>query len=95
MARDRAWQVRGRRKRMIRSLHVAAAQIHSGGTIEETWKRVERQVAAASIVGAEVILFPECALHGYDYDLTAASADALAEPADGPHGRRVAALAAG
>ena len=72
---------------------MAAAQIHSGGPIETTLERIERQMAAASVVGAEVILFSEGVLHGYDYDMTAESVRAVAEPSDGPHCRRIAELA--
>ena len=78
---------------MTRTLHVAAAQIHSGGLIEDILQRVERQVTAASAVGAEVILFAEGALHGYDYDMTPESVRAVAEPADSPHCRRLLEMA--
>lgn len=78
---------------MKRTLHVAAAQIHSGGLIEETLGRIKRQVVATSTEGAEVVLFAEGALHGYDYDMTEASVHAVAEPVDGPHCRQIAALA--
>jgi predicted amidohydrolase len=47
----------------MKQLRVAAAQIHSGGTVEQTLARAETQVRAAAVVGAEVILFSECALH--------------------------------
>ena len=77
----------------MRELHVAAAQIHSGGTVKENLARVERQVAAAATVGAEVILFSEVALHGYDYDLTPRKVRALAEPVTGPSCSKVVALA--
>ena len=78
---------------MTRNLHVAAAQIHSGGPIDDVLKRVERQVVAAAAVGAEVILFSECALHGYDGDMMPDSVRSVAEPMDGPHCRRVLKLA--
>lgn len=78
---------------MKRTLHVAVAQIHSGGPIEATLERVERLVLAAAAVGAELILFSECALHGYDYDMTRASVRAVAEQVDGPNCRRVLNLA--
>ncbi len=78
---------------MTRTLHVAAAQIHSGGTTENILRRVERQVTAAAVVGADVILFAEVALHGYDYDMTPESVRALAEPIDGPQGRRILEMA--
>lgn len=78
---------------MPRSLHVAAAQIHSGGPIEDTLQRVERQVVAAAAVGSELILFSECALHGYDYDMTAETVRAVAEAADSPHCRRILEMA--
>lgn len=78
---------------MARTLHVAGAQIHSGGPIQETLERIERQVVAAAAVGAELILFSECALHGYDYDMTPESVRAVAEPVDGPNCRRVLELA--
>jgi predicted amidohydrolase len=76
-----------------RTLHVAAAQIHSGGPIEETLGRIRRQVVAASAEGAELILFAEGALHGYDYDMMPESVRASAETVDGPHCRIIAALA--
>jgi predicted amidohydrolase len=76
-----------------RTLHVAAAQIHSGGTVDETLERLRRQVVAASAVGAEMILFSEGVLQGYDYDMTAEIIEAGAEPVDGPHCRRIAELA--
>lgn len=78
---------------MSRTLHVAAAQIHSGGGIADTLRRLEQQVAAASLCGAEVILFAECVLHGYDNDMTAESVRALAEPVSGPACDCVVALA--
>lgn len=78
---------------MKRTLHVAAAQIHSGGPIDEIMERMKRQIVAASASGAELILFAEGSLHGYDYDMTEASVDAVAEAVDGPGCRRVAALA--
>ncbi len=77
----------------VKKLHVAAAQIHSGGGPAETLARAELQIAAAAAVGADLILFSETCLHGYDYDLTAASVRRLAEPYDGPNCRRAAALA--
>jgi len=76
-----------------KKLHVAVAQIHASGGVSETLARAELQIAAASAVGADVILFSEVCLHGYDYDLTAASVRRLAEPYDGPGCRRVVALA--
>ena len=76
-----------------RTLHLAVAQIHSGGPISQTMDRAERQISAASAVGAELILFSECALHGYDYDMTPESVRAVAEPVDGPHCRKIHELA--
>ena len=78
---------------MPRTLHVAAAQVHSGGGVRKTLKRIERQVKAASVVGAEVMLFSECALHGYDYDMDRALVGKVAEPADGPDCTRILKLA--
>jgi predicted amidohydrolase len=76
-----------------RSLHLAVAQIHSGGPISETIDRAERQITAASAVGAELILFSECALHGYDYDMTPESVRGLAETVNGPNCRKIHELA--
>ena len=59
----------------------------------ETLERLERQAKAAATVGAHLILFAEGALHGYDYDMTAASVRAVAEPVDGPNCRRIRELA--
>ena len=72
---------------------MAVAQIHSGGPISQTIDRAERQISAASAVRAELILFSECALHGYDYDMTPESVRALAEPVEGPHCRKIHELA--
>ncbi len=47
---------------MMKMLHVGAAQIHSGGALEETLARMETQIRAASAVGVEVLLFAECVL---------------------------------
>ena len=77
----------------MKELHVAAAQIHSGGTIRENLDRVERQVKSAAAIGVEVILFSECAMQGYDYDLTPKLARAKAEPVTGPGCSRVVAMA--
>lgn len=78
---------------MTKTLHVAAAQIHSGGGVTDTLQRLEHQVAGAAAVGVEVILFSECVLHGYDYDMTRESVHAVAEPVDGLTCSRVVALA--
>ncbi len=76
-----------------RSLHIAVAQVHSGGPIADTLRRIDRQTAAAATVGAELILFAEGVLQGYDYDMTADLVASLAETADGPHANQVAAIA--
>jgi len=76
-----------------RTLHLAVAQIHSGGPISQTMDRAQRQISAASAVGAELILFSECALHGYDYDMSPESVRAIAEPVDGPQCRKIHQLA--
>ena len=76
-----------------KTLHVAAAQIHSGGGVADTLRRFERQVAGAAVAGVEVILFAECVLHGYDSEMTWDSVRAVAEPVDGPTCSRVVALA--
>ncbi len=77
----------------MRKLHVAAAQIHAGGGMEDTLGRLARQVQAAAAVGVEVILFSECVLQGYDYDLTAESVARVAEPLHGAAADAVVALA--
>ncbi len=76
-----------------RSIHVAAAQIHSGGTVEENILRLHRQAQAAAIVGAQFILFAEGSLHGYDYGMTLASVRRRAQPIDGPDAMHVSAIA--
>jgi len=68
-----------------RTLHMAVAQIHSGGPIPQTVLRAGRQIEAAAAVGAELILFSECALHGYDYDMSSESVRSIAEPLAGPN----------
>lgn len=81
--------------RMQRQLHVAVAQIHSGGMINQNLVRIERQVRAAAAVGADLILFSECALQGYGYesDLSAAVVAAQAVSVDSAPCRRISALA--
>jgi len=76
-----------------RTLHVAVAQVHSGGGLAQTLGRIERQVASAAAVGCELILFAEGVLQGYDYGMTRESVRALAEPLDGPGCRQLAAMA--
>jgi predicted amidohydrolase len=77
-----------------RSLHVAAAQVHSGGTVEQNLSRHYTQARAAAIVGAKLILFAEGSVHGYDYDMTRESIAALAQPMDGPDAQQLSAMAA-
>jgi len=78
---------------MNRTLHVAAAQIHSGGTRDENLARAEKQMRAAALCGAEAIVFAEGAMSGYDYDMTAEMVHRLAETVDGPGCSRVRDLA--
>ncbi|MFW5923723.1 MAG: carbon-nitrogen hydrolase family protein [Planctomycetota bacterium] len=78
----------------MRSLHIAAAQIHSGGDPAGTLERARVQIRMASIAGAQVILFAECALQGYDYDMTDEMTQRMAIPADGPECDRVIRMAA-
>ena len=76
----------------MRSLHVAVAQVHSKvGDVDGNLDRMRRQVLSAGAVGVEAILFAETSVHAYDL-----SPDnlALAEPTDGPIGRRLSRLAA-
>ena len=67
------------------SLHIGVAQIHSGGSPAENFKRLERQARAAAVLGVEVLLFAECALHGYDNKMTEESIRTVAETIDGPN----------
>jgi predicted amidohydrolase len=78
---------------MTRHLHVAAAQVHSGGSIQENLARIERQVVSAAAVGVELILFSEVVLQGYDYGLTPASVRAQAVSAGGAECDRIVGLA--
>lgn len=77
----------------MRQLNVAVAQIHSrAGDVAGNLARIERQVHSAAAVGAEVILFAEAAVHGFDL-----SRETLerAEPVDGPIGHTLSGLAIG
>ena len=78
---------------MNRSIHVAVAQILWDVDGEVILRRIENQVCAAAAVGAEVILFSECVLHGYDYQMTRDSVNCLAEPIDGPMAGRILEMA--
>jgi len=50
----------------------------SAGGAAQTLPRIDALAQAAACLGAEVLLFSEAAVHGYDYDLTPASVRALA-----------------
>jgi hypothetical protein len=78
---------------IMTSLHIGVAQIHSGGVLAENFKRLERQVRAAAVLGVEVLLFAECALHGYDGQMNPESVRAVAETIDGPNCMAVRRLA--
>lgn len=77
----------------MKRLHVAAAQIRSEETVAGTLRRVERQLALAARVGADVILFSEGCMHGYDYDLTRKRLREAAEPLSGRNCGRVVSMA--
>ncbi|MDA0323054.1 MAG: carbon-nitrogen hydrolase family protein [Verrucomicrobia bacterium] len=63
-----------------RSIHVAAAQVHSGGGVEATLARIRTQATAASTVGADVLLLSECVLQGYDYDIDRETTERISLP---------------
>lgn len=54
---------------------------------ETNLKRVEAKIGEAASLGAQVVVFPECALTGYV--LTADEANAVAEPIPGPRVERL------
>jgi predicted amidohydrolase len=47
------------------TLRVAAAQLASGGNMDENQSRIQEAMRRAAALGAEVVLFPETALTGY------------------------------
>src|SRR5678815_5508385 len=49
-----------------KALQVAAAQLKFRGTIPENVERVCRFIADVARAGSDVVLFPECALTGYN-----------------------------
>ena len=49
---------------------MAVAQVGWAGTIYRTLERIEKQVACAANVGADVLLLPERVLHGCDNDIS-------------------------
>lgn len=77
----------------MKTLHVASAQIISAGGAARTLPRMDALAQAAACLGAEVILFSEVAIHGYDYDMTPDSVRAVAEPLDGPIALEIKAMA--
>lgn len=77
----------------MRSLHIAAAQIHSGGGIHDVLKRIECQTKSAAAVGVQVILFAEGALHGYDYHMTRETLISTAESINSEHCQEISFLA--
>lgn len=66
----------------MRSLHVAAAQIHSvSGDPWANLARMQRQIQSAAAVGVEVILFAETAMHSYEFsDENLAFAESVGGP---------------
>lgn len=77
----------------MKTLSVASAQIVSGDGPRATLPRIDAVSHAAALLGAEVVLFPEGSVHGYDYDMTESSLRALAEPVGGPSTAEVCAIA--
>src|SRR5690606_20806282 len=61
--------------------------------VTDTLVRIDRQAAAASILGAQLILFSEAVMHGYDYAMTPQSIRSLAQPLSGPDAQHLAAIA--
>jgi predicted amidohydrolase len=49
-------------------LHIAAAQLKFRRTLPENVELIRRSIADAARAGSDVILFPECALTGYNVD---------------------------
>lgn len=78
----------------MKRLHVAAAQIISQGGPPQTLARIDALAQAASLLGADVILFAELAVNGYDYQMTTADVRRQAEPLDGPIAQTILASAA-
>ena len=79
---------------MPRKIHAASTQIISEGGASATLPRIDAVSHAAALLGADVVLFPEMAVHGYDYGMTEQSLRAVAEPADGASARELSAIAA-
>jgi predicted amidohydrolase len=51
-----------------KALHVAAAQLRFRRTLPENLELVRRLIAEAARAGSDIVLFPECALTGYNVD---------------------------
>lgn len=75
------------------SLHIASAQVHSGGSVQENLARIETQVRAAAVVGVDVILLAEGVLQGYDYGMTTEWTRRIADEAGGPATSKLLAMA--
>lgn len=76
-----------------RRLHVAAAQVLSDDGGDRTLERMDALCRAAALLGVEAMLFSETVVHGYDFDMTAASLERLAEPLDGPAAKGIMEMA--
>lgn len=76
-----------------RTLHIAAAQVHSGNGVPDTLVRIDRLASAASILGAQAILFSEAVVHSYDYAMTQQSIASVAQPLSGPDAQHLCASA--
>ncbi|MCJ8329596.1 MAG: carbon-nitrogen hydrolase family protein [Lentisphaeria bacterium] len=77
----------------MRKLHVAAAQLHSGGGPDDVLKRAEKLIQAAVIQGTEIILFSEAALQGFDYALNAEMLQEISIEKDHAYCQNVSVLA--
>src|SRR4026208_2234565 len=60
------------------TLHIAAAQMRFRQTLAENVELIEEFIAKASRAGTDAVLFPECALTGYNVKFRQFSPDDIA-----------------
>lgn len=70
--------------------HIACVQMDVAmGNVEENRRQVVARIHEAAAHGAQLVIFPECALTGYCFDSLAEAAP-FAEPLDGPSAQAIA-----
>jgi predicted amidohydrolase len=69
----------GKREKVRARWRVAAVQMKFADSIAGNLRKIERAVSSAARHGADVVLFPECAVTGYGYDFSSLTSKEIRE----------------